>query len=96
MNVSEGVAVHAAAVLAFANDKLKEVGAFLVQLVLAFVFVNLVDLIMATLEADQAFKTHLVGWQSRRCAAVLLIVGASLKDKCGCCCDFAPKCLIVN
>ena len=77
MNVSNSLAGHAASRLAFSDDKLEEVGALLVQLVLAAVLVHLVYLIVPASELGQALETHgggiergsrgLVLWRAKCC-----------------------------
>lgn len=55
MDITDCLAGHATALLVFANDKLHEVWALLMQLVLACILVHLVDLIVAASEAGQSF-----------------------------------------
>lgn len=51
VNIPDSITGDAAPTLAFTNDQLNKLGAFLVRLVRAFVLVNLIDFVVAALKA---------------------------------------------
>ena len=58
VDIPDGVASHAAALLVLSDDQLDKVWALLVQAVLAVILVHLVDLVVTALELGQAFEAH--------------------------------------
>lgn len=62
VDVPDSLTCHAAAILAFADYHLLEVGALLVRFVLPSTLVHLVDLIVAAFHMDQAFEAHIDLW----------------------------------